>query len=205
MKITSVEKDPRNENRLLIYVDGKYSFPINMDDYLRYSLYENDEISDSEIERIKDEVVYRSAKAAAIKFMSLHVRSGGEVRKKLKNDGYGDNISESVIDELTAMGYINDRIYAGKFIFDRYKLKPVSKRFLKIELLQKDVDAFIIDEALEEIQTDDISIGVGLVRKKYGKYDLKDEKVIKRIYSFLQHRGFNYEDIGDIIESLESD
>ena len=98
---------------------------------------------------------------------------------------------KTLIEELAAMGYINDKIYAQKYIFDRSKLKPKSSKLIKLELRTKGIEADIIDEVLLDYEVDDYVTAEGLVKKKFGKYDMNDKKIIKKI-RFL-HRGFDYE------------
>jgi regulatory protein len=44
-----------------------------------------------------------------------------------------------------------------------------------------------------------------LVRKKFGKYDLKDEKIIKKAYRFLAHRGFNRDTIREVLREFDAE
>lgn len=204
MVITSVERDKKDKNCLLVYVDGKYSFSIDEEDYLSLNLYETEEITKEQLDNIKNTVNYRAAKSKAIKYLSLRIRCEKEVFLKLKADGFSDGVAKNVIEELKSMGYINDRLYAQKFIYDRCKLKPLSKKMLSVELQKKGVSRKIINEIINDMEIDDFSVAEGLVRKKFGKYDLKDEKIIKRIYSFLHHRGYGFEFIGELLQRINN-
>jgi len=202
MIITSVERNKKNKDRLSIYIDNQYSFSVSEADYLSLNLYELREITEDEIINIKENINFRSAKAAAIRYLSLKFRSEKEVAVKLENEGYDSETISKVVEELKAMGYINDSLYVQKYIFDRSKLKPRSKRMLKYELLSKGIAENIIDDALAEWQMDDYAVAENLVKRKFGKYDLYDDKTIKKIYSFLHHRGFNYEIISRVINNI---
>lgn len=204
MKITSIERSKRNKDKLMVYIDDEYNFSVSEEDYLTLNLYEKKEITEDEINYIKNSVNFRRAKSTAVRFLSLKLRSEAEVVQKLENEGFDSNTIERVIEELKSLGYINDRLYVQKFIFDRSKLKPKSKKLLKYELINKGIKEEVIDEILSDWKVDESAVAEGLVRKKFGKYNLNDEKIIKKVYSFLQHRGFSYELASRVIKKLNS-
>lgn len=205
MKITLVEKHKKSKNRYLVYVDEQPAFTITEEDYLSMNLYEEKDITEEEINYIKNEVNFRRAKSTAVRFLSLKLRSEKEVFSKLTNEGHSKNLADSVIKELKSLGYINDKLYVQKYIFDRSKLKPKSKKLIKQELLAKGVKEEDIDEVIADWKVDESVVAESLVRKKFGKYDFNDEKIIKRAISFLQHRGFSFELIKETINKLKSD
>ncbi len=202
MTITSIEKSKKND-RLQVYVDGSYSFSISEEDYISLNLYEKREITAEEIAHIRSSINLREAKSKAVKFLALKIRTEKEVIKKLEQEGFDLSIAEAACEELKSIGYINDEMYAQKYIYDRSKLKPKSKRFLKLELQQKGIEEDIIDKILDGWEIDDESVAEHLVKRKFGKYDLKDEKVRRKAYSFLMHRGFSSEVIGKTLKIQE--
>ncbi len=202
MTITSVEKNKRNREMISIYIDGDYSFSIPEEDYLRLGLYEKTDITQEEIDNIKININKRNAKSKAIRYLSLKLLTEMELFVKLQTKGYDEDIINDVIVDLKSMGYINDRIYAQKFVYERLKLKPKSKRMLKIELERKGISEHIADEVLNNIEYDEDIVIERIIRKKFGKYDFDDPIVIRKVYSFLAHRGFSLESIKSIIDRI---
>ncbi|MCR4434426.1 MAG: regulatory protein RecX [Clostridiales bacterium] len=202
MVITSVERKRKAKGMLSVYIDGKYGFSLREEDFIALSLYELQEITEEKLAYIKETVNFRAAKLAAVKFLSLKVRCEKEVRDKLGSEGFEDCVIEKVIEELKSLGYINDKIYAQKFIFDRNKLKPISKKLLKLELQKRGISDDISDEVLSDLEIDDFTVAENLVRRKFGKYDIHDETIVKKIYSFLHHRGYSYSLIDDLVGKL---
>lgn len=194
--ITSVNKNKKN-GRYSISLDGRYAFSISEDNYISLDLYEKKEIPDEELNFIKDTILYREAKSVAVRYVNLKIRCEMEMRIKLEIEGFVDSIIERVTDDLKSMGYINDTIYAQKYVYDRNKLKPKAKRLLKYELKSKGIAEKIIDDVLNNFEMDELSVAESLVKRKFGKYDLDDEKIRRKVYSFLSYRGFK----PDIIES----
>lgn len=203
MVISSIERSKKNKGTMLFYVDGEYAFSISEEDYLTMNLYEKKDITHEEINYIKSTINFSRAKFTAVKYLSLKVRSEFEVRAKLEIEGFSEEVIIVAINELKAIGYINDQMYAQKYIFDRSKLNPKAKKMLRYELEKKGVSGDIIDEALENLTLDDSVLAESLIKKKFGKYDMSDEKILRKIYSFLQHRGFGYGIIREIVNRIK--
>ncbi len=203
MQITSVEKNRKNKEKMSVYIDGTFSFTISEDDYLSMNLYDKVEISQDEIDYIKNTVNFRAAKNTAIKYLSHKLRTEKEVAQKLHEEGFDADSTEKAIEELKSLGYINNKIYVQKFLFDRSKLKPKSKKLLKLELKSKGISEEIIDEVLDDWNVDETVIAESLVKRKFGKYDLNNENIRKKVHMFLRHRGYDYEVTEEVLRRFE--
>lgn len=202
LEITSIERNKKNKKMLSVFVDNEYSFSILEEDYLRLNLYENSSISEEKIDNIKKNIALKSVKSSAIRSISYRMLSEKELFIKLIAKGFDEDLINIAIDELKSMGYLNDMIYAQKFVYERIKLKPKSKRVLSIELKNKGIPKDIIENVLSNIDYDEDIVIERLIKKKFGKYDLTDSKVIKKVYSFLMHRGFNFENIKSALNKM---
>ena len=199
MEITSAEKSRKNKDRLSIYIDGKFSFTISEEDYISMNLYDNPVLTEDTIDYIKNTLNFREAKSLAVRYLSIKLRTEKEVRTKLQDAGYDSTCTEKVIDELKAIGYINNKLYAQKYVFDRSKLKPLSKKLMKHELQARGISEEIADLVLDDWKVEDIVVAESLLKRKFGKYDLTDEKILKKASMFLLHRGFSHERIREAI------
>lgn len=205
MEITSAERNKRNRDRMSIYIDDKFAFTIDEDDYLSMNLYERKEITSEELEYIKNTLNFRGAKSAAVRYLSIKLRTEKEVRQKLHDEGFDSENIGNVIEELKAIGYINNKLYAQKFVFDRSKLKPKSKKLLKLELQSRGISQEIADEVLDDWKVDEAIVAEELVKRRFGKYDMQEEAVLKKIYMFLNHRGYNRRLIEGVVNKLNED
>jgi regulatory protein len=190
MRITSVEKNNRAKGQYSIYIDDSFAFSVPEDEYFRLNLYEERDIDSEELKNIMDTVVFNSAKNSAVRYLSLKLKTENEVRKKLRDERYDNATVDRVIEELKAIGYINSRLYIQKFIYDRNKLKPQSKKLLRYELMNRGLPSDEIDEALNDLSIDEVAIAENLVKKKFGKYDISDKNVANKVFMFLKHRGY---------------
>lgn len=205
MVITSAIKQKNNPEMIRIYIDGAYAFSMPFEEYLRMNLYERTEISQDDIEDIKERVNVKLAKQKSIRMLAAKDQSEFEIRSKLLKQGFDSEIAEIAIMQLKSMGYINDMLYTRKYISDRLKLKPKSKKALFYELKNKGIDDNIIEEALNETEVDEEQLAFRLAKKKYGKYNVNESEIQRRIVSFLSHRGFSYETAAEIIEQLKEE
>lgn len=202
MVITSAVRQKNNPEMIRIYIDNVYAFSMPEEQYLKMNLYERGELTQEEIETIRNEVNVKLAKQRAIKLLTARDRSEFEVKERLIKQGFDKEAADDAIMELKAMGYINDRLFAHKYVSDRLKLKPKSKKALAYELCQKGIESELITEVVNEYELDESSIAYRIARKKYGKYDAADPEVQRKIASFLSHRGFSYEIIREVITAL---
>ncbi|HHX18782.1 MAG TPA: regulatory protein RecX [Clostridium sp.] len=202
MKITSVEKSKKNNKMLSVFIDNVYSFSISEEDYFRLNLYEKTSISEREIDDIKNSIALKTVKSSAIRLITYKLLSEKELFLKLIAKGYDEDVVNIAIEEVKSIGYLNDTIYAQKFVYERIKLKPKSKKALSFELANKGISGDIIETVLNNIDYDEDVVIERLLRKKFGKYDLADPKITKKAYSFLMHRGFDFENIKRVINKI---
>ena len=202
MAVISIKKCKKNKGMYSVFIDDRYAFSITEEDYYRHCLYEDREISDEQIESIKQGASYKDAKSQAIRHLSYRMLSESQLFSKLQTKGYNENIIWDVINELKSIGYLNDMMYAKKFVYERMKLKPKSKRMLKIELAGKGVPDDIITQVIDEMDFDEDMIIEGLIKRRFGKYNIQDPKIKKKIYYFLLHRGFSIGNIRGVLKRI---
>jgi|LSQX01.3.fsa_nt_gb regulatory protein len=200
--ITSAVKQKNNPDMISIYIDNKYAFSMPKEEYLKLNLYERNELTEEEIKKIREEINITAAKHNGIRMLYSKDRTEFEVRQKLIRQGFDEDTAEGAVMQLKSMGYINDRLYAHKYISDRLKLKPKSKKALMYELQKKGINKEIITEVLDEFEIDESLVAYRITKKRFSKYDISDPLIHRRIVSFLTHRGFSYEIINNVIKQL---
>ncbi len=192
MKIISLVKSEKVSSMYSITIENNLSFCLPKKRVELLELAEGRDISEETLKYILDTEVYAAAKSAAVCFLALKLRTAFEVEQKLSEMGYDEATIEKVIENLKEINYIDDHNYACKYIAEKAKLKPKSIKLLTMELSQKGIRDDIISSAFEEIELDEESVAVELLRKKYSKYSSFDEKTIQKMKTFLLSRGFGY-------------
>ena len=84
-KITRIEQQKKKKNRVNIYIDGDFYSGLYKDTVIKFHLYENKEITPSEIDQIKGFEDFAAAKEKAINYISYRERSKKEIEDYLKN------------------------------------------------------------------------------------------------------------------------
>ena len=204
LKVTSIKKSTKKKGEYLIYVDGRFSFSVPEEEYFKMSLYEKKVLTEDEISHIKTEVLEKNARIKALRYITYKLRTEQETRNKLAAEKFPIDVIDSTINYLKSLGYINDELYVQKYLHDRKKLKPVSQKMLKYQLLKKGVNENIIDDALENYIVDEVFVAESLLKRKFGKYNLKEEKNKKKAYAFLSHRGFSLSIIKEAIKGVNN-
>lgn len=202
-KLETLEKRP---NEIKVFFDDESSYILSLDTLAKFVLYEGKEVENAELEDILSHSFQKRLQEKAINYISYSPRTEFQVRKYLdkhckKYNIEGYNI-EGIIENLKEFKYIDDKEYAINFINSRLKNKPRGKRLLQIELYSKGIDKELALEVIEDLLCDDFSVMKKLYLKKYGDEKLKIED--KKKISFLQRKGFSWDDISKLIKYFEN-
>ncbi|MDO8685652.1 MAG: regulatory protein RecX [Clostridiales bacterium] len=204
MKILSVEKPDNNTENCVIRIEGHEDLVILAETYIKLCLYEKEDINEEEFDAILKAAQKEKARTSATTLLSTRLRSSGEIRERLLLEGFKEMTIEDVVNDLVDIGYINDRLFAAKYVHDRNRSKPRPQKILKQELMAKGVDDEAIEEALYDYKQDDQMTAHSLVKRKYGKYDSTDEKILRRIFYFLRSRGYDENTIEAVVNEIKN-
>src|SRR3989344_1419347 len=145
MKITRLEYQKKDPNRVNVYVDDKFVAGVDANDILKLDLFRGKEVEDvNKIIEISD---FGQLFNKALNFLSYRPRTEWEVRFKFRGEEQLDN----VIKKLKKNNQINDENFTKWFIDQRTTFKPKGKRALKFELARKGIDRKITDKVLSEV------------------------------------------------------
>lgn len=205
MIITSIELNKDIKSMAKVYVDDSISFCLPQKRIKALDLYVDKNITPETLEFILTYEVLDAAKCSAVKYLSLKLRTSYEINQKLSELGYDEEIINKVIENLQEINYIDDYQYTIKYITEKIKLQPKSKKMLSMELSYKGISDDIIDQAFEEIDLDEEGIAYKLIEKKFSKATSFDEKTIQKMRNFLGNRGFSYQQMSKAISRLIPD
>ena len=146
------------------------------------------------------EVVLKEAKLKALSLLTAMDRTEEQLRQKLKQRDYPDDIVEQAIAYVKSFGYINDEMYAKRFVENRKGSK--SRQELRAALYQRGIATEYIDMAFEEVYSreDELDAIRTLVSKRKFSVAESDDGEKKKLFSYLARKGFKYEDIRKVLE-----
>lgn len=200
MYVTKIE--PVTKTRYKVFLDGQFAFVLYKSELSRYHIVQDAEVGKDTISHILGEIVLKRAKLRAMHLLTDMDRTESQLRTKLKQSLYPDEIVNQVMDYVKSFGYIEDGNYARRFVDGRKGVK--SRKEIYAALCQKGVPKDTIERVMEECYEDEgeqEAIRRILQKKKFCAEQATEPERTK-IYSYLMRKGFRYEDIRQVIQFL---
>ncbi len=200
MKISAIKQQVKRAGRYSIYIDGKYSFSLGENEFLKLGLHSGQEITDETLAEYVDESAYGKWFDKTLNLLSFRLRSEWELRDYLRRKDCPPEIVEKILNKLSINGYVSDEQFAKRWVENRRLLKATSRRKLMMELKQKRIPGEIIDKVLAEDRedTDEREVLKALVEKKQARYPDK-----QKFMMYLARQGYSYDDIKSVLSGNE--
>jgi regulatory protein len=135
------------------------------------------------------------AHALCLRLLTARARSRAELIDKMAKRGYPDEVVETVLGRLVAVGLVDDEDFAAQWVRSRHTYSGKGKRALAAELRTKGVDAEVIVAALDGIDAGAERVRAEqLVDRKLRREmlaDGDDPKVMRRLVGMLTRRGYS--------------
>jgi regulatory protein len=198
-KVTALEVQKRNKERVNVYLDGEFAFGLDL--MAAAALRRGQDLTAAEIANLQAQDEVSKAVERALRFLSYRPRSESEVRRNLAKKPYPEPVIEAAIERIIRLGYLDDSAFANFWVENRDTFKPLSPRALRYELRQKGVAEEHIAAALVDLDTQDAAYRAAQGRVR--RYQQKTRTEFRqKLGAFLQRRGFNYGTIRDVLEQL---
>jgi len=137
-------------------------------------------------------------------YCTYQERSHYEVKQKLYELGVRTNDHDEIIASLIDEDYLNEERFAIQFAGGKFRMKQWGKKKILYALREKKVSDYSIKKALAEINEDDYLVVLKkLAEEKYNL--LKDEQPMdrkKKTIDYLIQKGYEYENVNNILSSL---
>ncbi|HET8840307.1 MAG TPA: RecX family transcriptional regulator [Ktedonobacteraceae bacterium] len=204
MRITSLEQQAKNPDRVNLYLDGKFALGISAELMLKLGLHLDQELSPADMQQIESEETRQQAVERAINYLSFRPRSQEEVRRYLRKKETPPEIIDAVLARLNQLDYLDDKAFASFWVENREQFNPRGSRALRNELRLKGVDREIVEETVSDEQ--DAELALRAARKKAQLLarspGVDYAKFRSRLGGFLQRRGFSYEVVSRTVRTL---
>jgi regulatory protein len=204
MRITALELQAHNPNRVNLYLDGKFSLGISAELMLKLQLHLDQELSTADLAQLQSEENRQQAIERAINYLSFRPRSQEEVRRYLRKKETPPDIIEAVLEHLQGRDYLNDRSFASFWVENRDRFNPRGSQALRNELRMKGVEREIVEETVDDENDEELAL-----RAASRKADLllrtpeMDYATFRnRLGGFLQRRGFSYAIVARVVRAL---
>ena len=209
MRITDIQIQARNPDRVNVSVDGAYRFSLDITQVTDLGVKKGRELSEEELVELETESQFGKLYARALEYSLMRPHSVREVRdylwKKTRDrrgkegrviKGYSPALAERVLEKLQQKSYVDDERFTRWWVENRNVTKGTSLRKLSAELAAKGVARHIIESALGESGRDDESELAKIIAKKRARYP-DDQKFMQ----YLVRQGFGYDDVKSALRS----
>jgi len=198
-KITAIEVQKRQPDRVNIHLDGEFAFGLAR--IVAAWLRVGQELSEEKIEQLQAEEARERAFQQAMLFLSYRARSESEIRQNLRKHEYPEPVIEQTIARLRENGLANDQQFARAWVENRSAFRPRSRRLMAMELRQKGLDAEAVASAVERV--DDEALAYEAAQKRAARLkDLEWNEFRKKLSDFLARRGFSYSVVAPVVTRI---
>ena len=195
MKITALEPQVTNPERINVFVDGRFLLGVNASVVFQMGLEPEQELDPVQLEELQSEAGLQQAVDRAYNYLSYRPRSREEVRRYLRRKETPPETIEAALARLDRLDLINDHTFASFWVESREQFSPRGARALKNELRMKGVEREVVEEMIDDEKDEERALRAG--RKKalsLVRIPSMDFATFRaRLGSFLQRRGFGYE------------
>lgn len=199
-KITSIEIQKKNPQRVNIHLDGHFAFGLSRvtAGWLRVG----QELTEERIAALKEEDARETALQQALRLLGYRPRSVSEIREHLQKHAVRDVVIEQTIARLQETGLLDDRQFAEAWVENRSVFRPRSRRMLALELRRKGLPDELIQQAVRQ-SADEQTLARQAAQKYLRKVQGFDWPTFRaKLGGFLVRRGFSYEVIDPVLRSL---
>lgn len=193
LQITNIKQAVKNENRVNIFIDGKYDFSLDISQLVDFKLKVGQKITEQDLEKYRKASSFGKLYQRTLEWVLTRPHSVKETRDYLFKKHAEKEDSAKIIKTLQEKSYLNDEAFARFYVENRFVKKGISKKRLELELTKKGIDRQIIEDTLASSERSDEEEIKKIIAKKRNKYD--DEKLI----AYLTRQGFSYQLSKDLV------
>lgn len=204
MKITALEPQATNAERVNVYVDGRFLLGASATVVLQMGLELEQELSPGQLEQLRSEEALQQAVERAYNFLSYRPRSREEVRRYLRRKETSPEIIEAALERLDRLDLVNDHAFASFWAESREQFNPRGARAIKNELRMKGVEREVVEEMISDEKDEELALRAGRKKAQSLLHNPAMDFVTfrTRLGAFLQRRGFGYEIVTRTVKAL---
>lgn len=189
MKITAIKQQVKNPERVSIFVDGKYSFSLSLDELVTERLKADDELDGAALKRLQKLSADGKLRARALAWLLNRPHSTREFRDYLRRKKAEPEMIENLILAFSAKKYLDDEAYA-RWLVELRSRAGKSNRAMTSELFRKGINREVITAVLPAAGGDEAERLKTLISKKRKLSRYKNDPA--RLVKYLTSQGFSY-------------
>ncbi len=198
--ITKIQSQKKRAGFYNIFVDGTFFCSLSDLQLATLGLKNNQDISKKELSDIKNSSALSKTYDRALYYLQYGPRTVSQMQKYLLQKDFDEDVVQLTIERLIKDGYLNDLNYCLSFISTRQQLRPRSSMVLKKELLAKDINKDIIEQAISESEDVDNNLAIKKIIDKKIKQSKYQDK--NKMLQYLSQQGFSYSEAKNALDEI---
>ncbi len=190
MKITNLKQQVKNPERVSIFVDGKYSFSLSLDQLVEHKLKKDLELSEAGVKKFKKISEDGKLRARAMEWVINRPHSTREFYDYMRRKKADPELASRLAEEFAGRNYLNDENYA-KWLVDMRSRANKSSRAIRSELFKKGIGREVVETVLEFAPENEQAKLKELIEKKSKLSRYKNDKL--KLMKYLTSQGFSYQ------------
>lgn len=203
MRITDISEFSKAKYK--IFIDEEFAFVLYKGELRQLKIKQGEEINKETYDRIVGEIIPARARSRAIHLLEKRPYTERDLREKLSEGLYPQDVIDETIEYLKGFKYIDDHAYAVLYI-ETYTGKKSMKRIMN-DLMLKGVDKDIIREETERLKEsgeleDEETLARKLLQKRGYDPEKADRKETASALRFLYSKGFSADTVSRVIREI---
>ena len=207
--VTRLARQKHDAERVSVFIDGAFAFGLALDLAVQAGLRKGRTLSVEEQQALLDDEERLKARAVALDYIAYQARTEHEVRLKLQRKGFPEPVADEAVARMRELGYLDDADYARAYARGRLGGRGHGPHRIRADLLRRGVARLTIDAVLDDLVAPDDLRETALRhgRKRWRRLQREDDpyKRRKKLADFLQRRGYDFDLIREVAETLEAE
>lgn len=202
-RITQIKPQKKN-NRVNIYLDGKFGFGLDLENFVKLGLKVEQELTSEEVNKIVKTAEYAKTLEKLLRFAMVRPRSEKEINDWFRRKKVHESMHDDLFNKLNYFDLLGDEKFAAWWVDQRQRFRPRSRRILVQELKMKGIPQEIIKSCLEESDVDEYKNAQKILQKKKYKWDKYEDKEKKQKQSeYLARNGYSWDIVKEVVNEFE--
>lgn len=202
MKVTQIVE--LSKTRSKVYIEQEFAFVLYKGELRLYQIREGEDLNEEDYRRIMEEVLPKRAKLRAMNLLKEREYTVAQLRSKLSQGYYPDNVIQEALDYVEAYHYTDDLRYAVSYITYNENIK--SRKRIEQDLFSKGISKETVVQAWSEWEdqggtSDERAMIRKLLEKKHYNLECTDYKEQQKLFVFLMRKGFSGETIRKVMHA----
>lgn len=199
MIITAISPLDHGKGKAQVSFDEKEALILYISEIKKLGMEEQMFVSEELYHRLFYEIVGKRAIKRAMHLLEKMDRTEQQLRKKLLEGRYPNELVEEAIAYVKSYHYIDDERYARTFIRLNQDRRSIGR--MKMDLFAKGISADTIDRAIdEEYETLPETLIQKLMEKKNFDPDAATRQETAKMYQYLFRKGFSRDEIMHVLK-----